>query len=98
MKKPHWILGAVGSLITLSAHAAEQTKVSTITDVYPMANGSFVISIADVPTQCTNTSTPKRLTVKVGENSITAEALQQIFAASLTAMTTDITVYVAYDD
>lgn len=92
------MLGLVTAASVLPSYAAEQTKISTITDVYPMANGSFVISLADEPTHCTSTQVPKRLTVKVGENNMTAEGARQMFAAVLAALTSEVGVYVAYDD
>lgn len=98
MKRSRFILGLVAATSVLSSHAAEQTRHSTITDVYPMANGSFVISLADDPSHCTNTAVPKRLAIKAGENNMTAEGARQMFAAALAALTSGVRVYVAYDD
>lgn len=83
---------------TFPSQATEQTKISTVAQVYPQANGSFAVSLVDAPTACTSTFTPKRLYVKVGENSVTAEALRAMYAAALVALTAQLTVYVAYDD
>jgi hypothetical protein len=63
-----------------------------------MANGSFVLSLANEPTHCTSTQVPKRLTIKVGENNMTAEGARQMFASALVALTSEAGVYVAYDD
>lgn len=90
------VLAAVTAV--LPAHATEQTKTSSITSVYPVPDGSFYITLADIPAECTNTNSPKRLHVKVGENAMTADAMKQIYAAALVAVTADLTVYVAYDD
>jgi hypothetical protein len=98
MKISHAILVAVAGTSVLPSYAAEQTKISMISDVYPMANGSFVISLADEPTHCTSGSTPKRLTIKMRENNMTAEGARQMFAAALTALTSGVGVDVAYDD
>lgn len=88
----------VAAFLPQGGYAAEQTKISHVTAVYPQANGSFVISLADEPLACTSAYVPKRMHVKVGENSVTADAAKQMYAAALVALATDLFVFVVYDD
>ena len=103
MKYSHLIRALLTSIaasvaVAVPAGAAEQNKISTVTAVYPLADGSYYLSLTDDPGACTSSYTPKRLYVKVGSNSVTLDAAKQMYAALLTALTTDLLVYVVYDD
>jgi len=91
----------VAALVFFGASAQATERVIwnvTLTQVYPLSNGDFVLAFsADAP-NCTNTSVPKYLFVAVGQNGITAAGSVKMYAAALTAFSTGRTVDAAFDD
>lgn len=63
-----------------------------------MATGVYALLFADQPPGCTSTQTPKRFYVKVGEIGMTTEGARQIYAATLTALATDMPLFVVFDN
>lgn len=90
---------AIGLASLMStASAAEAWGAGTITRVYPLANGAFVITLSVDPSGCPNTSSPKYLYVVAGENGVTADGVKAMLATSLAAAAMDKTVHVAFSD
>ena len=71
---------------------------STIKSVYPLANGNFILTLAEDSQQCASTNTPHYYYVEVGEHSITAEAALKIYSAALTAAASGKSVDFYFDE
>ncbi len=79
--------------------AAERWITSKLISVYPHANGSIVISFEVDSPSCTNSATPyKYHKIEVGQNSVTEQALNNMHAVALTALTAGFAVSVNFDD
>lgn len=77
------VVAATATLLSVPAYPAEQWQISQVTAVYPMANGSFAISLRDQPAACSSTMTPKRFYVSVGENSVSADGAKEMYAGGI---------------
>lgn len=86
------------ALMAGTASAAEAWGAGTVRSVYPLASGSFVITLATDPPGCPSASSPKYLYVVAGENGVTADGVKAMLAAALAAMAMDKTIHVAFDD
>jgi hypothetical protein len=102
MKSPLLALRALVCMIAVaiagSAVGAERWVVATITSVYPLADGSFVLTFSADSPNCTNGNSPKYYHATVGQNGVTIEGLKGLLAVSLAAATQGKTVNVAFDD
>ncbi|AWF80685.1 response regulator receiver protein [Microbulbifer sp. A4B17] len=78
--------------------AEEVWFTSTVTRVYPHGDGRFVITFADDSASCTNGVDPKYHWVKVGENGVTEEGLNLMFAAALAGAAAGKEVRINFDD
>lgn len=80
------------------AFAAENWHQDYVKSVYPLSNGSFVVTFATSPASCTNGSNPKYFYVQAGHNGVTAEGVKAMLAASLMALATGKRLSIAFDD
>jgi hypothetical protein len=89
------------TLLTLSvaglALAADTWHTSTIRYVYPQAAGSVVITFDDESQACTSGSNPKYYHIRVGENGVTQEGLEVLYAAALAAHLSGRSVQINFD-
>ena len=80
------------------ASAAPIWHVAKIVYIYPQGNGDVVLTFeSDAPT-CTNVNSPKYYYIRVGENGVTQEGLENMLAVALAAATTDRAVTISFDD
>lgn len=94
------VISAVMAM-TLIAPAAEATavwQISRVKYVYPLSDGTFIIALIDNPPSCTNTANPKYLLVSAGQNGVTADAVKNMLATTLTAFALDAQLQVNFDD
>ncbi len=92
-------LGLLLTLLTVSsANAAPTWHEAKITEVYPLANGAFIISFDSDSTACTSSSVPKYYYVEVGQNGMTQEGLKNMLSVSLTAASLQVDVLISFDD
>jgi hypothetical protein len=93
------LLCGVGGLAGAgSALGAEAWGTDTVKSVYPLANGSFVLTLNTSPPGCPSTSNPKYLYVVAGENGVTADGVKAMLAVALTAAAAGKQLSVAFDD
>jgi hypothetical protein len=69
-----------------SAVATEQWVVDNVRAVYPLGDGSFIITFVNPQPICTNTATYPYFWVSSGHNGVTAEGVRAMLATSLTAL------------
>ena len=99
MSKAMFVVAAAMICFGMTASATERWHNSTLAWVYPQAAGDFVMGFDVSPTFCTNANTPvKYLYVTVGQNGVTAEGAQKMYAAALTALSLAKPLTVAFDD
>ena len=80
------------------AMATDQWAAGTIRNVYPMADGNFVITLNTSPSTCPGSQNPKYLWVVVGQNGVTAEGVKAMLATALTAAATEKPITLAFSD
>ena len=90
--------GICGLAGTGSALSAEAWATAAVSSVYPLANGSFVLTLTTSPPGCPSTSNPKYLYVVAGENGVTADGVKAMLATALTAAVAGKQLSVAFDD
>lgn len=86
------------ALLTVPAWSAEVWHTSRVAIIYPLADGPVGIMFHDDAASCTNTGSPKRHYLVVGQNSVTADGFERIYAAVLTALATGKSISIAFDD
>lgn len=86
------------SIFASAANAAESWHSGKITRVYPLANGSVVLSLDTDAPNCTNTSKPKYLFVQAGQNGMTADGVRNLLAVALAAASQGKSVSINFDD
>lgn len=79
------------------SEAADVWHTSTLKWVYPLADGSFVLTFNVDSSSCASSS-PKYHYVAVGQNSVTEEGARKFYAAAMTALATRMTVQVNFSD
>jgi hypothetical protein len=91
-------VGVLAAVTSFTAAATERFHTSTISSVYPLANGNFIIVFDVNDTYCTNASSPKYYAVSGGEYGMTADGLKLLFSAALAAAAQRNSVTIAFDD
>lgn len=86
------------ALSTLPATAADVWHSGTITHVYPLAEGSVVVSMSSDSASCTSASAPDYYYIQVGQNGVTAEGLRNMLATVLAAFAMGKTVSINFSD
>ena len=79
-------------------NAALTEHVSTIESVYPLADGSFIVTFDQNAATCPSTKSPKYHFVSSNQVGVTEEAAKRIYAAALLALAMDKQVRVYFDD
>jgi hypothetical protein len=83
-------------LAASTAQAADVWHASTISSVYPQADGAFIVTFHTNSPSCTSPS--NYYTVRVSQNGMTDEGARRIYAASLTALALGKTVNINFSD
>lgn len=71
---------------------------SKISHVYPTASGEFVLKFESDSAACTSGDSPDYYRVKVGENYVTQEGANKIFATALAAAMAGKTINIYFDE
>ncbi|MFA0813629.1 response regulator receiver protein [Microbulbifer epialgicus] len=87
----------ISILFSLSATAEQATYTSTISKVYPLADGGFIVAFKEDSPNCPRNLTPKYHSVEVGKNGVTQEGLNLIFSAALAAGASGKPVTIVFD-
>jgi hypothetical protein len=98
-ERKNWRL-VVGILMTVLAtrvDAVEAWHTSTVRQVYPLAEGAFVLTFATESASCTSASSPKYYYVAAGQNGVTADGLRNMLAVALTAFAMGRPVSIAFE-
>ena len=78
--------------------AAETWLSATITAVYPLSDGSVVITFSAQSPSCTNGGSPKYHFLSVGYNGVTQPGLKNLFTVAMLAFSMGKVVAVNFDD
>lgn len=94
------VVFAIVGLLCAGVAAATQTWFgSTVSRVYPQADGSFVVTFtSDVGSTCTSASSPKYYNVAAGQSGVTADAVKAMLAIVITAYSMGSSVAINFDD
>src|SRR5215510_11362615 len=84
--------------LPLAANAVDRVHTSTLKQVYPLANGDFVLTFDTDTSQCLGAGSPKYFYVSVGQASMTAEGSKKLYAAALVALAGRQSVTFVFDD
>ena len=84
--------------MSFAASATERLHQDYLKNVYPLANGDFIVIFASSPATCTNGNNPKYLYVQVGHNGVTVDGVKAMLAVALTAFSTGKRLTVMFDD
>ena len=96
--KDVWLVAAAILLLTSNALAANIWHASTIKRIYPLSDGSFVLTFTiDAPT-CPNTNTHKYHYVAAGQNGVTVDGQDKMYALAIAAATSGSAVSFNFDD
>lgn len=76
--------------------SADKWHSENIKMIYPLANGSFVLTFASFPADCTNGS--KYFYTEVGQRNMTIEGASKIYSLAMMAMSTGKKLTVNYDE
>ena len=102
LRNPHRLLVTIVVLAAILAadaiSAASVTHTVKIQRIHPLSDGAVVFTFeTDAPT-CVQSGTVDYYYVRVGENSVTQEALKNMLAVALAAATTGRAVTIIFDD
>lgn len=74
------------AVLAMHGASADTLITSTVTSVYPLSSGAFIITVSDDVPSYQSTLSPKQFQVQVGMNGVTEASLRLIYAASLVAV------------
>ena len=80
-----------------NAWAAQTWHVSTIRSVYPLANGTFILTFTTDSPHCTNANSPHYYLVAAGSGGVTADAARNMYALALTAAASSRSVTINFE-
>jgi len=86
------------AVLAMHGASADTLITSTVTSVYPLSSGAFIITIRDDVPACYSALSPKQFHVQVGMNGVTEASLKLIYAASLVAVAGGHTVTFGFDE
>ncbi len=86
------------SILSTTSFADSHWHSSNIKSIYPLGDGDFVLTFDTDSADCTSTSSPKYHYVRVGENGVTKEGINQMYSLAMSAAMTDKTVYIYFND
>jgi hypothetical protein len=81
-----------------NVRAATAYLQSTLTSVYPLSDGSFILNFTNDTSTCSSPNTPKYFYVTAGQNGVTADGVKAMLATALTAFSLGKTLAIAFDD
>jgi len=82
---------------SFSAHATPTWHTAKINSIYPLADGAFILQLDNDSSACTSGSSPDFYYVRVGQNAITQEALNNMLSVALAAASLRINVSINFD-
>jgi len=97
MNKVVKILGMVSLLVSSQVSAVATWHTSKIKTVYPLANGSVVITFINDSDTCQNGSSPKYYYLAANENGVTEAGLRNIYSAALVAAASGKDVIISFE-
>ena len=84
-------------LLSSLAHA-DAWHSSKIKQLYPQADGNFILILETDSTQCSSASNPDDYSVWVGQNGMTQEGSKKTFAAASIAFAMGKTINIVFDE
>jgi len=90
-------LGLGAGFVSESANASEQWVVDNVRSVYPLGDGSFIVTFVNPQPICTNTATYPYFWVSPGHNGVNAEGTKAMLATALTALVAGKKVSLAFE-
>lgn len=97
MKKINILLIVATTFISFNAHAG-LWHTAKIKNVYPQADGNFVLILYADHSSCTNANSPDYYYVSVGQNGVTQEGANKMYAAALAAAISGKSVTFNFDE
>ena len=79
-------MGLAAAVVSGNASASEQWVVDNVRSVYPLGDGSFILTFVNAQPICTNTATYPYFWVSPGHNGVTADGTKAMLATALTAL------------
>jgi hypothetical protein len=90
-------LGFGAALLSGTADASEQWVVDNIRSVYPLGNGSFVITFINPQPTCVSGGSPQYFYVSPGENGTNSDGVKAMLATALTAFAMGKKIRLSYE-
>lgn len=90
-----YLVAMLIGVMSLSA-VADAWHNDFIQRIYPLANGSFVLTFKNPPENCSNSS--KYFYVTVGSNGMTQEGAEKIYSLAMIAATTGKSFKINFDE
>lgn len=84
--------------VTSAAFSATVWHGSTVKSVYPQSDGSLILIFNTDSAACTSASSPNYYYVTVGQNGVTEQGSNKIYAAALSAGHAGNSISFAFDD
>jgi hypothetical protein len=81
-----------------AGHAAEVWHTSTVRAIYPLADGSFVLTFNANSASCASADNPHYYYARAGQNGMTAEGSKKMYAIAALAFATNKPVSFAFDN
>jgi hypothetical protein len=89
---------ALGAIVVPGlANATEQWVTDNIRSVYPLSDGSFVITFVNPQPICTNTATNQYFWVSPSHNGVNADGAKAMLATALTAFVSGKKIDLAFE-
>ncbi|TQV86651.1 response regulator receiver protein [Aliikangiella coralliicola] len=85
-------------LMSKTAFAAGVWHTSKIKMIYPLADGSVILTFKSDSASCTNAGIPKHYQLKVNSNGVTETALNNIYSIAMLAFSTGKNLTIYFDD
>lgn len=103
MRRPvHWltlVLFAFAAALALSfARAADIWHTSTVRQIYPLADGSFVLIFNQDSPSCLDANNPNYHYVTVGQNGMTLEGAKKVYAIAMLAFSMGKQLQINFND
>lgn len=86
------------STATKPAFSANHWHGSTVRTVYPLSDGDFILILNNDNANCTSPETPHYYYVRAGQNSMTVDGVDKLYASVLTAAAANIPISINFSD
>jgi hypothetical protein len=83
---------------SVCASATERWHAGTVNKIYPLGEGSVVITFDLSDSYCVNASSPKYYLIRIGQNGVTSDGLKNMLATAMLAKATGRTLSIAFSD